>query len=126
MSSGERRDGVKVTFHGFADHDDGQGHSGTDIIAHHLDGRHVDENGDPVAGGLGTFADPITATTRAGDALMPPGPLLFLLFLKKYLTLEDDCASCDVAAHGRKMILINLGVTGSTAAVIRDGASLPP
>ena len=90
---------MKVTFYGYPDNDDGHGHYGTNLIAHALQwqgrNRHTNRLGEPVAGGVGTFDDPITAAAKEGNSLMPPGTLVYVTELKKYFLLEDVCASCD-------------------------------
>lgn len=99
LNAAARRARVKVTFYGYPDNDDGEGHFGTNLIAHALQwqgrDRHMNRQGDPVAGGVGTFDDPITAAASEGNRLMPPGTLVYVPGLKKYFLLEDDCASCD-------------------------------
>jgi len=89
---------VKITFYGYPDNDDGAGHFGTAIIAHALEWvgrrRHVDVNGLPCAGGIGTFDDPITAAASAGNQFFPPGTLIYGTGMRKYFLIEDECASC--------------------------------
>ena len=46
-----------------------------------------------VAGGTGTYADPITFATDKAE--LPVGTLLFAPVIEKYLVMEDDCAECD-------------------------------
>jgi hypothetical protein len=93
---------VKVTFYGYPDNDDGSGNFGTNVIAHELTwqghNRRTNEQGDPIAGGAGTFEDPITAAASEGNTLMPPGTLVYIPRLKKYFLLEDNCASCSTEA----------------------------
>jgi hypothetical protein len=90
---------VKITFYGFPDNDDGEGHYGTAIIAHQLQwqghSRYIDDDGLPFAGGTGTFDDPITAAASTGNRLFPPGTVVYVAALKKYFLIEDECASCD-------------------------------
>lgn len=85
---------VKVTFYGYPDNDDGENNFGTNIIAHTLPGRYTNEDGAPIAGGEGTYDDPITAASKKGNELLPPGALVYIPYLKKYLIVEDECASC--------------------------------
>jgi hypothetical protein len=87
---------VKVTFYGYPDNDDGENNFGTNIIAHTLPGRYTNEDGDPIAGGEGTSDNPITAATREGNELLPPGTRVYVPHLQKYLIVEDDCAPCDI------------------------------
>ena len=89
---------VKITFYGFPDNDDGEGHFRTAIIAHQLEWqgrpRYVDDGGLPFAGGTGTFDDPITAAASRGNRFFPPATLIYVPDLRKYFFLEDECASC--------------------------------
>jgi 3D (Asp-Asp-Asp) domain-containing protein len=88
----------KVTFYGYPDNDDGAGHFGTNVIAYGLQwqghGRHTNAQGEPVAGGIGSFADPITVATGQGNSTLPPGALIYLPGLKKYFLVEDICGNC--------------------------------
>ena len=90
---------VKITFYGYPDNDDGDGHFGTAVIAHRLQWqgrpRYVDQEERPYAGGIGTFDDPITAAASSANSVFPPGTLVYVPGLKKYFFLEDECASCD-------------------------------
>jgi hypothetical protein len=47
----------------------------------------------PVAGGTGTYADPITFATDQAE--LPPGTVVYAPFIEKYVVMEDDCAQCD-------------------------------
>lgn len=46
-----------------------------------------------VAGGTGTYADPITFASDKAE--IPVGTLVYSSFLEKYLVMEDDCGECD-------------------------------
>lgn len=46
-----------------------------------------------VAGGTGTWDDPITMATDASE--LPVGTIVYAPFLQKYLVMEDDCTQCD-------------------------------
>ena len=46
-----------------------------------------------VASGTGTYADPITFATDMNE--YPPGTILYVPFLEKYVIMEDDCTQCD-------------------------------
>jgi hypothetical protein len=98
MNLGALAEKVKVTFYGYPDNDDGEGHFGTNVIAHALvwqgHSRYVNADGDPVAGGVGTYDDPITAAAKEANKLLKPGTLVYVTGLKKYFFLEDECASC--------------------------------
>lgn len=86
---------VQITFYGYPDNDDGDGHFGTNVIAHHRDGRPTNHDGDPIASGIGTYDNPLTAATAEGNQLLPPGTRVYVPRFKKYLLVEDDCASCN-------------------------------
>lgn len=89
---------ARITFYGYPDNDDGNGHFGTAVIAHQLAwlgrARYVDADGLPFASGIGTFGDPITAAASAGNRFFPPGTLIYVTGLRKYFLIEDECASC--------------------------------
>jgi 3D (Asp-Asp-Asp) domain-containing protein len=68
-----------VTFYGYPDNDP----PGKNI-AHPVIHRE--------AGGTGTSQDPITVAMRAGR--FTPGTRMYVPSLRKYLILEDTCASC--------------------------------
>lgn len=70
-----------VTFYGAADNDP----PGSAAIAY--PGLHR------TAGGIGTYADPITFATHYHQTY-PPGTRIYLPRLAKYAVMEDDCA-CD-------------------------------
>jgi 3D (Asp-Asp-Asp) domain-containing protein len=88
----------KVTFYGYPDNDDGSGNFGTNVIAYALQwqghSRHTNTQGEPVAGGIGTFEDPITVAAGEGSSTLPPGTLIYLPGLKKYFLVEDVCRNC--------------------------------
>ena len=44
------------------------------------------------AGGVGTYADPITFATAPSE--WPPGTILYVPFLQKYVIMEDTCVAC--------------------------------
>jgi 3D (Asp-Asp-Asp) domain-containing protein len=90
--SGSNTMSAKVTFYGYPDNDDGGSTIGTNIIAG--PGRYTNVQGEPVAGGVGTFADPITVAVSAGNTILSPGTLIYLPGLKKYFLVEDICGNC--------------------------------
>ncbi len=49
-----------------------------------------------VAGGTGTYEDPITVAivTTDNGGNWAPGTLMYVPYLKKYLIVEDECATC--------------------------------
>ncbi len=88
----------KVTFYGYPDNDDGSGNYGTNVIAYARQwqghSRHTNAQGNPVAGGVGTFDDPITVAAGEGNSTLPPGTLVYIPGLKKYFLVEDICRNC--------------------------------
>jgi hypothetical protein len=46
-----------------------------------------------VAGGTGTYADPITYATDKSE--LAPGTRVYAPVIEKYLVMEDDCGQCD-------------------------------
>ena len=88
----------KVTFYGYPNNDDGSGNFGTNVIAYGVQwqghSRHTNAQGNPVAGGTGSFADPITVAASEGNSSLPPGTLIYLPGLKKYFLVEDICGNC--------------------------------
>jgi hypothetical protein len=49
-----------------------------------------------VAAGTGTYADPLTF---GGDSkVFPPGTILYVPYIEKYVMLEDECVSCATQA----------------------------
>ncbi|KAI1073938.1 hypothetical protein F5B20DRAFT_474923 [Whalleya microplaca] len=75
--------GVKVTFYGSPDNDP----AGSIAVAHDCGGRNYE------AGGIGTYADPVTFASAGGEYQVCE--TIYSPYLKKYLRREDDCASCD-------------------------------
>ncbi|RFU78613.1 hypothetical protein TARUN_3583 [Trichoderma arundinaceum] len=72
----------EVTFYGWPDNSPpGPG------TAHDCNGRNF------VAGGSGSYDDPITIATAPGE--LDECELIYLPFLKKYARYEDDCAQCE-------------------------------
>lgn len=89
---------VTITFYGYPDNDDGDGHYGTAVIAHRLRWqdrrRFLGDDGLPIAGGSGTYDDPITAAASRGNRYFPPGTMVYVPHLAKYFLVEDECATC--------------------------------
>ncbi len=75
------RQQVEVTFYSAADNDP----PGSSEIAH-PNTRHS------VAGGSGTYQDPLTLATDPRE--IRPGVLVYYPRLQKYFVMEDDCATC--------------------------------
>jgi hypothetical protein len=75
----------QVTFYGWPDN------GGADIAFPKVHAK---------AGGAGTYADPITFATDPDE--WPPGTILYLPFLKRYIVMEDSCASCTTDWAARK------------------------
>jgi 3D (Asp-Asp-Asp) domain-containing protein len=78
---------VKLTFYGWPDND-----PPGNAIAYPGLGSSSHQG----AGGTGTYDDPITVAvvTQSNNGLWSPGTKMYLPSLKKYLIVEDECASC--------------------------------
>lgn len=90
---------AKVTFYGFPDNDSGSNTAGgTNIVSYSLSwqghARHRDAQGQPIAGGIGSYADPITLAADDANSSLAPGTLVYLPGLKKYFLVEDNCRNC--------------------------------
>lgn len=77
---------VYVTFYGWADNSPPGG-----AIAYPKDGGFPTFHS--TAGGVGTYADPITFATDQAE--FPVGTVLYVPFIEKYVVMEDDCVECD-------------------------------
>jgi hypothetical protein len=73
--------GFQITFYGYPDNDP----PGADT-AHNCGGRNY------IAAGIGTYASPLTMAMAPG--IFSTCEIVYSPYLKKYLRLEDDCASC--------------------------------
>jgi hypothetical protein len=67
-----------------------------------------------VAGGTGTYADPITYATDMAE--LPVGTLVYAPVIKKYIVMEDDCAQCDTDWAGSKKWHIDVWMNSNAAA----------
>jgi hypothetical protein len=76
-----------VTFYGWPDNDP----PGNDIAYPQIHSG---------AGGVGSFADPITFASAMAE--WPPGTKLYVPFLKRYVIMEDLCAQCTTDWTSRK------------------------
>lgn len=72
---------LETTFYGWPDNDPPSAQ-----VAHNCGGRNY------VAGGSGTYADPLTFATAPGE--FSPCEIVYFPLLKKYIRYEDDCAEC--------------------------------
>jgi hypothetical protein len=73
--------GVEITFYGYPDND-----PPGPATAYNCGGRNN------VAGGTGTYANPLTFASHSGE--FSQCEIIYLPYLKKYLRMEDDCAEC--------------------------------
>ena len=73
--------GVQITFYGAPDNDPPGG-----ATAHNCGGRNF------IAGGTGTYADPLTFASSTSEYSVCE--IIYVPYLKKYLRMEDDCAQC--------------------------------
>lgn len=76
---------VYVTYYGWPDNDP----AGNAIAYPKSDGYPVIHEG---AGGTGTFENPVTFAAKVGK--FPIGTKIYVPYIKKYVILEDTCASC--------------------------------
>jgi 3D (Asp-Asp-Asp) domain-containing protein len=84
---------VYVTFYGWADNS-----PPGNAIAYPMNGGHPTlHNG---AGGVGTYADPITFATAPAE--FPQGTRLYVPFIEKYVMMEDSCGACTTDWNTRK------------------------
>ena len=67
-----------------------------------------------VAGGTGTYADPITFGSDKDE--YPPGTILYLPFAQKYVIMEDDCTQCDGQWPATRAIDVWMNSDGSESA----------
>ncbi|KAI9703505.1 MAG: hypothetical protein M1820_005809 [Bogoriella megaspora] len=90
-------DGVEITFYGFPDNDPpGAG------TAYNCGGRNN------IAGGTGTFDDPLTFASDPNE--YSQCEIIYLPYLKKYLRMEDECAQCETDwANGKAHVDIWTG-----------------
>jgi 3D (Asp-Asp-Asp) domain-containing protein len=65
------------------------------------------------AGGTGTLADPITFATDKAE--FPPGTILYVPFIKKYVIMEDDCVECDADYSGSHKLHIDLWMNSNAS-----------
>jgi hypothetical protein len=77
---------MMVTFYGWADNS-----PPGNAIAYPMNGGFPTVH--DAAGGIGTFADPITFATDKAE--IPVGTIIYIPFIEKYLVMEDDCTECD-------------------------------
>lgn len=68
----------------------------------------------PVAGGTGTYADPITMATAAGE--WAPGTIFYVPALRRYFRIEDLCVACSGTPPGGASTWVDCWVGGKTGA----------
>lgn len=79
---------VTLTFYGWPDNSP----PGSDIA---FDcGRGKNPDGNPMAGGSGTYDDPISFATATDNKNLPRCAIVYVPLLRKYFRNEDDCAQC--------------------------------
>ena len=66
-----------------------------------------------VAGGTGTYDDPITFATDQNE--LPPGTIVYYPYLHRYFIMEDDCAECDSDWENNGIWHIDLWIGGQNA-----------
>lgn len=96
---------VYVTFYGYDDNDDGNGHYGVGVISDPVIHKVATED-------LGTFARPSTFATDYNVAKR--GQIIYVARLKKYYIMEDTCVECTRDWRNGKL-RIDLYMGGNTA-----------
>lgn len=92
---------VFVTFYGYDDNDDGNGHYGTAEISH--PSVHLIATED-----LGTYDQPSTFATD--ERIVAPGTRIYVPRLHKYYVMEDTCRECtDDANKGKQHVDLYIG-----------------
>ena len=79
---------VKVTFYGWPDNSPPGPANAFDC------GRGKGPDGEPIAGGTGTYDDPISFATATDNNNFPQCGIVYVPSLRKYFRNEDDCAEC--------------------------------
>jgi 3D (Asp-Asp-Asp) domain-containing protein len=103
---------VYVTFYGWADNSPPGG-----AIAYPSGGAYPTLH--PLAGGTGTYADPITFATDPTE--FAPGTRLYVPFIQKYVVMEDSCGQCATDWMTRKFhidIWMNSNASENASALI--------
>ena len=97
---------VYVTFYGWADNSPPGG-----AIAYPKNGGYPTLHN--TAGGVGTYADPITFATDQAE--IPAGTIVYVPFIEKYVMMEDDCVECDTDWTSSRKWHIDLWMNSSAA-----------
>lgn len=79
---------VEITFYGSYDNDPPGSRDISDPVLHQL------------AGGTGTYADPITFASPDGSGAYPVGTIIYVPRVQKYFIKEDTCATSWTAPNG--------------------------
>lgn len=79
---------VKVTFYGWPDNSPPGADNAFDC------GRGNGPDGEPIAGGTGTYNDPISFATATDNNNFAKCGIIYVPSLRKYFRNEDDCAEC--------------------------------
>jgi hypothetical protein len=106
---------VQVTFYGSYDNDP----KGSLAIAHPVIHQ--------TAGGVGTYADPLTFASPAGNGQYPFGQIIYVPSVQKYFIREDECAVSWTAPNGCgavTMVDLYVGNSSSSQSVVNCEDSL--
>ena len=79
---------VKVTFYGWPDNSPPGPANAFDC------GRGKGPDGEPIAGGTGTYNAPVSFATATDNNNFPKCGIVYAPSLRKYFRNEDDCAEC--------------------------------
>ena len=104
-TAGQTVNNVYITFYGYDDNDDGEGHYGTAAISDPIIHSKATED-------LGTYDRPSTFATDYHVA--SPGQRIYVPRFKKYYIMEDTCVECTRDWRNGN-IRIDLYIGGNTA-----------
>jgi len=112
---------VKMTFYGYPDNDPPGAATAYNC------GRNYK------AGGTGTFSDPLTFATAPGQ--YNQCEVIYSSYLKKYLRMEDSCATCSKSYSSREMMswvflltryTLQLATGPTASSTLTSGPARPP
>ncbi|MCJ1455909.1 hypothetical protein MMC28_006266 [Mycoblastus sanguinarius] len=101
-------DNVFITFYGWPDNSPPGADNAFDC------GRGKGPDGEPIAGGTGTYTDPISFATATDNTNLPQCGMVYLPWLHKYFRNEDDCENCTGMWDSSKTYHIDLWTGSNT------------
>ncbi|KAM0794795.1 hypothetical protein BDR22DRAFT_939914 [Usnea florida] len=109
LASCEPISDVTLTFYGWPDNSPPGSDNAFDC------GRGTNPDGEPKAGGTGTYDDPISFATATDNNNLPRCAIVYVPLLRKYFRNEDDCAQCGSDWDSKKEYHIDLWTGSNTA-----------